>query len=510
MNRKWKISQYCENPPRFDLSRCQDACASYEDGELFVMALCDGAPAASLSHIGAACIAEFSAKYFAEHFDTLYDAEFNVACEELIKYHQAMISNLAEVAAEKKDVKILINRMIQLRELNKFSSTVQILAVKGENAIYFKVGNGSAVVASPKSVLTLSDSLVRDPVAYVTIPNPVNLLISCDFQRFTVSPSCYAIALATDGIEFDGGLFFNQKATHFYEKALEDIVACEDDVTTELQTLADLLLCDHKNTEKDNIGISVLHRECLPEPVVPPQEADEDVRIMIMEEPAGEEPKTVIVEEPAGEEPKAVIVEEPAGEEPKEEPKAEIVEEPAGEEPKAVTVEEPVKEEPKAVIVEEPAGEEPKAVIVEEPAGEEPGAEIADDANEPEFEIVDDEEPESEIADDAEEPEFEIVDDEEPSSEITEGSADEKSEIETTGGEEASDAEAANDEEEPEFEIVDDEEEPEFEIVDDDGEPEFEIVDDDEEVPDQIHTDDDKQAISKTILKFFNVSIKKK
>ncbi|MBR6745502.1 MAG: protein phosphatase 2C domain-containing protein, partial [Clostridia bacterium] len=336
MNRKWKISQYCENPPRFDLSRCQDACASYEDGELFVMALCDGAPAASLSHIGAACIAEFSAKYFAEHFDTLYDAEFNVACEELIKYHQAMISNLAEVAAEKKDVKILINRMIQLRELNKFSSTVQILAVKGENAIYFKVGNGSAVVASPKSVLTLSDSLVRDPVAYVTIPNPVNLLISCDFQRFTVSPSCYAIALATDGIEFDGGLFFNQKATHFYEKALEDIVACEDDVTTELQTLADLLLCDHKNTEKDNIGISVLHRECLPEPVVPLQEADEDVRIMIMEEPAGEEPKAQIVEESA-----------------KEEPKAEIVEESAKEEPKAEIVEEPVKEEPKVEIVEE-------------------------------------------------------------------------------------------------------------------------------------------------------------
>ena len=184
MNRNWKISQYCENPPRYDLSHCQDACASYEDGELCVMALCDGAQEGSLSHIGAACIAEFSVNYFAEHFDTVYGAEFNVACEELIKYHQAMISRLSEVAALKKNIQILVGRNIQIRELNKFASSVQVLAVKGDQAIYFKVGNGSAVVASNQAVRTLSDSIKREPAVYVTTPNPVNLLISCDFQTF--------------------------------------------------------------------------------------------------------------------------------------------------------------------------------------------------------------------------------------------------------------------------------------------------------------------------------------
>ena len=91
MNRNWIISQYCENPPRYDLSHCEDACAAYADGEISVMALCSGAETASLSHIGAACIAEFSVNYFAEHFDQIFEAEFNVACEELIKYHQATI-----------------------------------------------------------------------------------------------------------------------------------------------------------------------------------------------------------------------------------------------------------------------------------------------------------------------------------------------------------------------------------------------------------------------------------
>ena len=125
MNRIWKISQYCENPARPD-ARFRDACASYTEGDVCAMALSDGAPESVLSDIGAACIAEFSAKYFAEHFDEIYRAEFNVACEELIKYQQAMIGHLAETALKKKSIRILVDRTIQIRELNKFSSTVKL------------------------------------------------------------------------------------------------------------------------------------------------------------------------------------------------------------------------------------------------------------------------------------------------------------------------------------------------------------------------------------------------
>ena len=369
MNRNWIISQYCENPPRYDLSHCEDACAAYADGEISVMALCSGAETASLSHIGASCIAEFSVNYFTEHFDQIFEAEFNVACEELIKYHQATISKLAEVALAKKNVQILVNRNIQIRELNKFSSSVQLLAVKGDRAIYFKVGNGSAVIAPGSGIFTLSDSVVHESSKYITIPNPVNLLIGCDFKTFTLSPACHAIALATDGVEFESGLFHNHAATPFYEKVIMDIADSDRNADLELQELANALLCDNMNALKDNIGISIMHRKPLEEaPVIEPAEefVAEDVEVEIVEEPVAEEIEVEIVEEPVAEE-----------------IEVEIVEEPVAEEIEVEIVEEPVVEEVKAELVEEFVA--PIATEVTEDSGEEVLEEV-------EIEIIDDEE----------------------------------------------------------------------------------------------------------------------
>ena len=484
MNRNWIISQYCENPPRYDLSHCQDACAAYADGEISVMALCDGAEAASLSHIGASCIAEFSVSYFAEHFDQIFEAEFNVACEELIKYHQATISKLAEVALAKKNVQILVGRNIQLRELNKFSSSVQVLAVKGDRAIYFKVGNGSAVIAPGSGVFTLSDSVVRESSMYMTTPNPVNLLIGCDFKTFTLSPACHAIALATDGVEFEGGLFHNHAATPFYEKVIADIADSDRNADLELQELACSLLSDNMNASKDNIGIAIMHRKPMEE--APVMEPTEESAVEIVEEPIAEEPEIEIAEEPVEEESEIEIVEEPVEEEieveiveepVEEEIEVEIVEEPIAEE--IEIVEEPVEEEIEVEIVEEPAEEEPEVEIVEEPIAEEPEVEIAEEliAEEIEVEIVEEPIVEEPVA---EEPEVEIV-------------------------------------EEPEVEIVEEPiaEEPE-EVLE---EVEIEIIDDEEDEPvadtatqkseassEQPH----EKKVSRTILKFFNVSIKKK
>ena len=395
MNRNWKISQYCENPPRYNLCLFADACASHQDGDVCVMALCDGPETATLSSIGASCIAEFSATYFAEHFDDVYYAEFNTACEELIKYHQAMISRLAEVALEKKGVQILIDRTIQMRELNKFASSVQILAVKGDEAIYFKVGNGSAVIASDGAVFTLSDSVMRDPAIYVTTPNPVNLLISCDFKTFTLSPSCYAIALATDGVEFENGLFYGHSATSFYKKALEDIADCEDDPEAALQSIVNALVNDNMNCLKDNIGISVMYRDRIEEvaeeePVaeIVEEATEEEVGVEIVEEATEEEVEVEIVEEATEEEVEVEIVEEVA----EEEPVAEIVEEVAEEEIEVEIVEEAAEEEIEVEIVEEATEEASEAEIVEE----EPEVAIVEDSNGEEvaIEIVDDEEDE--------------------------------------------------------------------------------------------------------------------
>ena len=277
MNRTWKISQYCENPQKYDLSNYQDVCGSYTNDEVSVMTLCAGASTGMHSHIGASCIAEFSAEYFAEHFDAIYNAEFNAACAEITNYHQAMISHLARVAFERKNVQILVGRTIQLKELNKFASSVQILAVKDDKAIYFKVGNGSAAVASGDSLLTLSDSVAQPQDVAITTPNPIFVLINCDFKTFTLSPSCNAISLATDGVEFDGGLFFEHNVTPFYQKTVAEICDPRNDPDAELRKAIIALLNNNKNTEKDNIGISVMYREPLAvsEPEIPEEMTEE-------------------------------------------------------------------------------------------------------------------------------------------------------------------------------------------------------------------------------------------
>ena len=526
MNRNWIISQYCENPPRYDLSHCQDVCAAYTDGEISVMALCGGAEEGSLSHIGAECVAEFSVQYFTEHFDQIFEAEFNVACEELIKYHQAMISKLAEVALAKKGVQILVGRNIQIRELNKFASTVQLLAVKDDRAVYFKVGNGSAVIAPGGGVFTLSDSTVRESCAYITTPNPVNLLIGCDFKTFTLSPSCNAIALATDGVEFEGGLFHNHAATPFYAKVIADIADSDSNSDLDLQELASSLLCDNMNALKDNIGISIMHRKPIeeapvkeePEVEIVEEPVDEEIEVEIVEEPVDEEIEVEIVEEPVDEEIEVEIVEEPADEE----IEVEIVEEPVNEEIEIEIVEEPVEEEPEVEIVEEPVEEEPEVEIVEEPVDEEIEVEIVEEPVDEEIEIEIVEEPEIEIVEEPaeEEPEVEIVEEivaEEPEVEIVEDIVAEEPEVEIVEEPVA---------EEPEVEIVEEivAEEPEVEIVEEPvaevpeevlEEVEIEIIDDEEETETEKNegvasAQKQEKKVSRTILKFFNVSIKKK
>ena len=521
MNRTWKITQYCENPQKYDLSRSYDAYASCEKGGVQAMALCDGASGASLSHIGAVYISEFAAKYFAENFEQLYNAEFNQACEALITFHQAMISHIATIAQEKKNIQILIGRTIQIKELNKFASSVQILAVKEDRVIYFKIGNGSAVIASNGGVVTLSDSVTQDPPLYITNPNPVNMLIGCDFKTFELSDSCYAIALATDGVEFETGLFHNHGATLFYENVLSGIADGECDPQTELQNVANELIRDNMNAKKDNVGISIVHRDRPEEipivapvieeiPVVAPV-IEEEPAVEIAEEPVAEEIEVEIVEEPIEEEPVAEVAEEPV----EEEIEVEIVEEPIEEEPAAEVAEEPIEEEIEVEIVEEAVEEEPEVEVIEEAIEEDPAVEIVEEAVEEELAV--------EIVEEVieEEPAVEVIEEaieEEPAVEVIEEAIEEEPAVEVI--EEAI-------EEDPAEEIVEEieEEEVEIEIVDDSDDEELEIVTDhtaEIKIPSKVAGEPDKvlkpvsvesdkeKKITKTIFKLFSVSIKKK
>ena len=478
------------------------------------MALCDGASASIHSNIGASCIAEFSAGYFAEHFDHIYHAEFNATCEALIQYHQGMISRLSEVACEKKGVRILTDNNIRISELNKFASSVQVLAVKDDRAVYFKVGNGSAVMASEIGVSTLSDSVVQEPPLYVTA-HYINMLVGCDFKTFTIPSSVYAVSLATDGVEFETGLFHDHSATLFYENVLNGVADGVEDPDAHLKKVAGALLADTMNPCRDNVGISVMYRERME--VLPEAPVEDEITVEIVEEPIEEEITVEIVEEPIEEEITVEIVEEPIedeitveiAEEPvEEEITVEIVDEPIEEETAVEIVEEPIEDEITVEIVDEPIEDETTVEIVEEPVEEETAVEIVDEPIEEETAVEIVEEPiEEETA-------VEIV--EEPvEEEITVEIVEEPIEEETTV--EIVDEPVEDEAESEEFaiEIVDDSEDGDSEMPAEDAvEIRMHSENDEDAVkilkPVSTVQSDTEKKVTKTIFKLFSVSIKKK
>ena len=255
----WKIVQCCEPGRKHESSACQDNCFKLEDTQYKVMALCDGTSDAEFSDLGSKWVAEFTARYFAKHFDSLYDIGFAKICEVLTEYHQQLLMYLSECAAKEKGISIVVDRKINNQELRKYCTTVQVLAVKNGKAVYYKVGNGSAIIVSQYGYSVLSDSSTESPTKHVTLPNTLSVLGCSDFQCFELNDEdYYDVILMTDGVEFSKGLFYNHNINPEFDSLVE-LTKSISFTSVELKEFILKLRNSVYNTAQDDIGISILH-----------------------------------------------------------------------------------------------------------------------------------------------------------------------------------------------------------------------------------------------------------
>lgn len=257
-----KIVQNCEPGEKHMDSSCQDSCFKYEDNQWKIMALCDGTSDAEFSDFGSKCVAEFSVRYMKMHFDSLYGTEFSEICETLTDYHQQLLLYLSQCTENEKGISIVVNRQINNQELRKFCTTIQIVALKNEKGIYYKVGNGAAIIVNKGGTTVLSDSSMESPTKHITLPNTLTVLSSSEFKCFEFTKDDYAVVLMTDGVEYSHGLFYNHEIKPAFEKLLE-LIRDKRFSHEELKNYILNLKNDPYNTVKDDIGISIIYDDSI-------------------------------------------------------------------------------------------------------------------------------------------------------------------------------------------------------------------------------------------------------
>ena len=255
----WKIVQCCESGKKHESSVCQDSCFMLEDAQYRVMALCDGTSDAEFSDLGSKWVAEFTARYFKKHFDSLYNVGFAKVCEVLTEYHQQLLMYLSECATTEKGSSIVVDRKINNQELRRYCTTVQVFAVKNGKAVYYKVGNGAAIIVGKYETAILSDSSTESPTKHVTLPNTLSVLGCSDFQCFELNDEdYYDVILMTDGVEFSKGLYYNHEIKPEFDKLIE-LTKSILFTNIELRDFILQLRNSPYNTVQDDIGISILH-----------------------------------------------------------------------------------------------------------------------------------------------------------------------------------------------------------------------------------------------------------
>lgn len=107
---------------------CQDKTLTYQDKEISLIALADGAGSAHLSHLGAECVVQAIKELMTSEFDRIYMTEDGVSIkQELLAY---LNKRLLELSNEYKC------------EIQELASTLLFVVIKGEKYILAHLGDG--------------------------------------------------------------------------------------------------------------------------------------------------------------------------------------------------------------------------------------------------------------------------------------------------------------------------------------------------------------------------------
>lgn len=259
----WKFYSTSQKGCKPNHEICQDFYNEVNRGDVNCIAVCDGASSGVHSELGAEFISKFLSEYFAENFDIIWNNSTIENQSMIDDLHASALLKLSEFVVSKGYVSIVdADFMISKEELGKYCTTVQLIAVKNDQVIVYKIGNGSIAYIDGDKIKLLSKSEHGDLTPHFTYVNTIDTVINSQLRKYTITDNIGGFIIMSDGVDFEGGMYYNGRITDNIpilinkirenEKPLDVLSACISDISKH-QT----------NISNDDITISVLLRDSI-------------------------------------------------------------------------------------------------------------------------------------------------------------------------------------------------------------------------------------------------------
>ena len=216
----WKsyISIIKGDKPQHDV--CQDYCLHKASNGVECITLCDGASSGEHSEIGAEFIANYVTEFFLSNFDLLWNSSYSALNIKLVELHQSAIVDLSDYVVQKGYPPIYQGNLFIKSELYKYGTTIQVCCIKDERMLFYKVGNGSAIIINESQLVLLSGSSHGAETDHFTFASTLDTIMSSVFQKIEINKSLKGVLLFSDGVDFADGFFVDGIIT---DKTLEFI-----------------------------------------------------------------------------------------------------------------------------------------------------------------------------------------------------------------------------------------------------------------------------------------------
>lgn len=250
---------------------CQDAFAFCMDGNIRAAALCDGLSGAKHSDVGAELISCYTAQYFRNniHFDSIWDCPERYIFRYVFSYRSGLLRYMSQ-ELKKRGLPDFQDSSLPKEERNdclrSYASTVQAVAIRENQLIYFRIGNGSTLLSSQSGGVDLvaPNTIIQmgQPTPHVAYPLHVEVAISADWQRVELTEDVSGLLMATDGADF--ALFDSQN--HVSSRGCEAFSRIQNHPETISEILAELHDDPSEQNHKDDVSFLYLPLKDVPPP----------------------------------------------------------------------------------------------------------------------------------------------------------------------------------------------------------------------------------------------------
>lgn len=259
----WNINYVSHSGDKGNDHICQDCCYETHSEEVQVLSVCDGASSGNLSHIGADFISKFVAEFFLLNFDEIWLSDSSKQNMMICKLHQEAIKKLSDHVQSAGYPPILQNNHFIINELLKYSTTIQLIAIKENKALFYKVGNGATFLVDNNHISVLSESAHDEETKHFTYPDTIDTILDSELFRFELKESVSGFIITTDGVDFKDGLYDEAAPTQKCIELFNNIVSIQDkkDVDAYLSEFVHSISSFNSNVAKDDISIGIIYRE---------------------------------------------------------------------------------------------------------------------------------------------------------------------------------------------------------------------------------------------------------